>query len=225
MNNFFYDIMNCGSSNTDIYLLFHNLEQINKKITSTSDFQKKHVTFAMFAIKRLIPEIPRKIKDFFPNLRKIDLTGIELKKISKENFKSFPKMDTLKIDSNKLRYLPNDLFEFTPFLVSVNFSYNKIDRIGANIFDNCKYLMEVDFRENKTINVFYKNNKMKLEELKTIFERNCEPMKSLKHLSEGIVIKNMKKKDAKEIFLIAKHCGLEKLKNKAEKLISSKRRF
>ncbi|KAG5668464.1 hypothetical protein PVAND_016404 [Polypedilum vanderplanki] len=215
------DIIYSSDVQNPEYVLFvRYVNTTHQKITSInmSTFEKENVIGVMF-YKTTLPTFPSELGEFFPNLRKVDIFGSELEKITKDDLKNFPKLERLRAESNKLKYLPNDLFEFTPLLSHVDFSHNQIDKIGANIFDNCKNLIEADFKHNKTINISYKKENMKFEELKEVFKKDCKPVKSLKNLAEEAVIGMMKKENAKEIFFIAQHCGFDKLKEKSVKIL------
>ncbi|KAG5668458.1 hypothetical protein PVAND_016398 [Polypedilum vanderplanki] len=216
-----YDVAYVDSiQNPGFVLLVYNFNLNHQKITSIqlSRYLIDNIRYVMFREKTVMPTFPTELAELLPHLVYIGIIESGLEKITKEDLKIFPNLKFLTLKSNRLKTLPNDLFIYTPQISCVNFAHNQISYIGKNIFDNCKDLIVANFKNNKNINVSYSKYKMKIEELKEIFERDCQwRPKSLKQLTEDSVISTIKKENIDELLSIAKCCGLRKLLEETEK--------
>ncbi|KAG5668466.1 hypothetical protein PVAND_016406 [Polypedilum vanderplanki] len=214
-----YDMFFAAGIYDRFVLLIRDFDINQHKITSIiiPEFFKPHVQYVLFRSKTTMSTFPSHLDELLPNLKFIGIVDSGLEKITKEDLKNFPNLKWLTLRMNKLKYLPSDLFNYTPNIIYVNFSNNLIDKIGENIFDKCEFLREADFTNNKTIDIYFKFEEKKLEELKMIFKTDCKLMKSLKYLAEEAVIENLEEQNDDEILMIAKSCGFEKLEKELER--------
>ena len=116
--------------------------------------------------------IPEGLGEFFPNLRAISWSRVNLNTISASDFEQVPNLEVLWLHENKLVTLESDLFTLVPKLTRIDFSGNLLEIIGVELLDNLTQLESANFGENYCVD-FYAETPEKFPELIELFSTHC----------------------------------------------------
>lgn len=84
----------------------------------------------------------------------VDLTGVGLEAIKKEDFSTTESLKTLNLSNNNLTYLSNIVFSNMKSLISLNLSRNQIESFHDGAFDECsRNLKTIDLSYNKLLTI------------------------------------------------------------------------
>lgn len=139
------------------------------------------VTYLML-LNQNVPQFPKELEKFFPNLRFFRISETGLLSIKAEDLKPYPQITMLYIGANKFTSLDGDLFTLTPNLQWINIDRCKITSIGRGLLDNLDDLTYIDLQHNPCIDLRAQNREQVLElkpSLLTLCPPNCtcEPRK------------------------------------------------
>lgn len=121
-----------------------------------------------------LPVIPKAINKFFPNIRLIRLSEVNLKTISAHDLRPFPHLRVFISWHNELKSLDGDLFKYTKKLQLVRFNDNAIEKVGDGLLADLELLNEADFRLNPCVNT-QAMSRQQILDLKLELSTNCDP--------------------------------------------------
>lgn len=121
---------------------------------------------------------PKKIHNFFPNLKGMDFEGCQISSISSEDLKPFKHLEEIIFSGNKIREIPHDLFAHNKKLIKIDFEDNWVMHIGHDVFSHLQHVHVIDLRDNACTSVATQSHD---EVLELIFELsvNCPPSKRI----------------------------------------------
>lgn len=123
-----------------------------------------------------LPQFPRLLGNFLPNLAVLSLSQCRLRKIERKDLMGLRNLKQLMLAGNKISELPGDLFQSTPMLEAVSFYGNRITLIDVNIFAPLKKLCYFNLKMNRHIDKCFKENGngVTLEQLKCYITDFCQ---------------------------------------------------
>jgi Leucine-rich repeat (LRR) protein len=104
-----------------------------------------------------ISKVPSEIGKIFPNLEKLDVSGVGLETISKKEMEKFPKLKILIAADNKIECIKKDVFEGNSKIQEIDLSNNKIKTIKTKSIRNSKDLKMINLTGNKCISEKFEN--------------------------------------------------------------------
>lgn len=107
---------------------------------------------------KVLHRIPPNLKDFFPNLKLIELTVTNLLSLTADDL-NFPSLEVLMFSGHyNLTSIDSDLFKHTPKLVYIFCFDNGIRHVGNDLLANLNELSKVYF-STRCIDVFARTKK------------------------------------------------------------------
>lgn len=141
---------------------------------SDDDDTKKLEALAMNKLR--LPQFPRLLGNFLPNLVFLSLTRCGLRKIERKDLMGLRNLKQLMLAGNKITELPSDLFQSTRQLEAVSFYGNRISFIGVTTLVPLKKLCYFNLKLNHHIDMCFKvhGKGVTLEQLKSYIKDYCQ---------------------------------------------------
>lgn len=163
-------------SNVGEIIQWQAYEGVVRVVPESSDDDLKMLE-ALTMNKHRLPQFPRLLGNFLPNLTVLSLNRCGLKKIERKDLMGLKNLKQLMLAGNKITELPGDLFKGTPKLEAASFYGNRITIIGVTLFNPLKNLCYFNLKMNYYINMCFKvhGNGVILEHLETYIKDFCQP--------------------------------------------------
>lgn len=121
---------------------------------------------------RNIDLMPNNIGSFFPNIEAVEFMDGSTSSISAENLQQFPNLRSLNLYGLNLISLSSDLFTYNPDLEWLDVQVNQIELVGLNLLDNLPKLTTARFSRNVCINM-NANTRQEVEALQLELRLRC----------------------------------------------------
>lgn len=100
-----------------------------------------------------INTVPRNIREFFPNLIAISMSGCGIHSLNGDELQNYNNLLSFSIQNTvHFVHIPGNLFLNTRSLLSVNFNGNRIINVGQDLLTNLRHLQTAFFFSNVCIN-------------------------------------------------------------------------
>lgn len=127
----------------------------NLSITGNHLTEKSNSDLAGLNIWRQdLPDIPKGIDKFFPNVKAVQVHTSGLKTINSKDLQQFPMLEVLSIYSNFVVSLDGNLFDSTRGLQFISFSENALQHVGRDLLKNLDNLKAANFLENPCVDIY-----------------------------------------------------------------------
>jgi len=128
----------------------------------------------LFSASKNLKYIPKKMENFFKNIKLIDLVDNRIKKVQQDDLKPFPKLIYCGFKDNEIETLENGLFDYNLELELVSFWNNKITQVGPNVFDHLTKLTWLYFDQNPCIDIRVEDNRSGVQKMIQKVTQNCK---------------------------------------------------
>lgn len=151
------NLSTCIAGNANI---LHPNTTISRVLDITGDeIEDTKSIEGLFFVNSDVNFVPQNISKFFPNLKALWLSNVNLKSLVKENLANLPDLKYLYIAMNDLKTLRKDVFENNPKLYYISMHNNDIEYIENGIIDGLESLYAVLYRKCSTKkSTFYFSN-------------------------------------------------------------------
>lgn len=144
------------------------------KIIAKHAQNKSNVDFTVLTIRgQTTSFIPKNIKNFFPNLERLEVKNSSLVSVSKDDFKGLIKLETLILDYNFIQNLSTNVFEDLTTLKTLRLSGNKLSELEHKVFSYNTELEIIALEDNKIASL-HENQFANLHKLRKVYLKNNE---------------------------------------------------
>jgi hypothetical protein len=146
--------------------LTKNSEKSQKTFDETGnlDYQGKpnnEISGVFFLRLDFITRVPTNLLDFFPNMTALCINRCKLKKIGRNDLKSYVNLKEINFPNMEIEEIESDLFADLKNLEVIWIGGTKLKFIGKDAFRHLKNLKCVDLRENLSVNFIYADESIK----------------------------------------------------------------
>lgn len=130
---------------------------------------------SVMIMNQIVPQMPRNLGEFFPNLEGLAVVFSQLEEISKDDLSNLPRLRQLDLFENNIRSLDSNLLRGNPLLEAFSVYSNPIRRVGLKAFDNLPMLTSLHFSLTRCINERADESRLAVENLIFNLAVYCPP--------------------------------------------------
>ena len=114
---------------SDLKIYYENQEITIENVENRTNL----TTFAV--MHKIVHYFPQGINEYFPNLKKIQITSSGLKEITSKDLQNFPELEYLDLSHNVIEVLEENLFKFNKNLSEILLNNNTIKEVDPTAFN------------------------------------------------------------------------------------------